>query len=378
MSEPASLIDEVGGEHYSILEPRWCSDSRTSLRVSDLAGITRDSIDRSERSLWRYRAAFPIDPRTPVSLGEGCTPLVPRSFRGHEGLFKLEWFAPSGSFKDRGASVMMSLLRQQGITEVAEDSSGNGGAAVAAYGAAAGMRVHILAPDSTSPAKIAQIGAYGAKVHLIPGPREATEAAALEMAASVFYASHNWHPFFLQGTKTLGYELWEDLGFRAPDNIIIPTGAGSNVLGCDLAFRELLAAGEIDRLPRLFVAQPANCAPIDAAFRAGADGHVQTSFAPTIAEGTAIKKPLRMKALLAAIRRSNGGTIAISEAGIRSAAHDLARAGLFAEPTSATAAAAFDGLLANRSITPEACTVVVLTGGGLKASGFYQEELQGG
>ncbi len=375
MSEPVSLVDEVGGDTYPIDAPRWCSDNRTSLAVSALPGITRDRIDRTARSLWRYRAAFPVALTAPVSLGEGCTPLVRRNFRGHEALFKLEWFAPSGSFKDRGASVMISLLRQQGVREIAEDSSGNGGAAVAAYGAAAGMRVHILAPESTSPAKIAQIRAYGAEMHLIPGPREATEAAALEMSERVFYASHNWHPFFLQGTKTLGYELWEDLGFKAPDNIIIPTGAGSNVLGCDLAFRELLAAGEIDRLPRLFVAQPANCAPIDAAFRAGAEGQVETEFAPTIAEGTAIKKPLRMKALLAAIRRSNGGTIAIPEDGIRAAARDLARGGLFAEPTSATAAAAFDGLIRRGDIALGDVSAVILTGGGLKATGFYEREL---
>jgi threonine synthase len=377
MTDQPHLIDEVGGETYPIDEARWCSDARTSLAVSDLPGITRDRIDQATRSLWRYRAAFPMELADPVTLGEGCTPLVPRSFRDNQALFKLEWFAPSGSFKDRGASVMLSLLRQQGVQEVAEDSSGNGGAAVAAFGAAADMKVHILAPDSTSPSKIAQIGAYGAEVHLIPGPREATEAAALEMAERVFYASHNWHPFFLQGTKTLGYELWEDLGFRAPDNIIIPTGAGSNVLGCDMAFRELQAAGEIDRLPRLFVAQPANCAPIDAAFRAGADTHVETEFAPTIAEGTAIKRPLRLKGLLAALRRSGGGTVAISEEGIRAAALDLAKGGLFAEPTSATAAAAFDELTTTGRIAPDEVTVVVLTGGGLKAAGFYERALSG-
>jgi len=375
MTEQPHLIDEVGGATYPIDDARWCSDARTSLAVSELPGITRDRIDPTTRSLWRYRAAFPVEFTDPVSLGEGCTPLVPRSFRDNRALFKLEWFAPSGSFKDRGASVMLSLLRRQGVREVAEDSSGNGGAAVAAFGSAAGIKVHILAPDSTSSSKIAQIGAHGAQVHLIPGPREATEAAALEMAERVFYASHNWHPFFLQGTKTLGYELWEDLGFRAPDNIIIPTGAGSNVLGCDLAFRELRAAGEIDRLPRLFVAQPANCAPIDAAFRAGARDHVETDFAPTIAEGTAIKRPLRMRALLEAVRRSNGGTVAIPEEGIRAAALDLAKGGLFTEPTSATAAAAFDELTATGLIGPDQVTVVVLTGGGLKAAGFYERVL---
>ena len=151
---------------------------------------------------------------------------------------------------------MMSLLKQQNINEVVEDSSGNGGAAVAAYGAAAGIKVNIVAPESTSAAKIAQIKSYGAKIHLVPGTRAETEKAALKMANTIFYASHNWHPFFLQGTKTLGYEIWEDLNFKVPDNVIIPTGAGSNILGCDMAFRELKALGKIKKLPRLFAAQP--------------------------------------------------------------------------------------------------------------------------
>ena len=345
MTEGVHLLDEDQGAIYPIDIPRWRADSGASLRVSDLPGIQRCAIDLGDRSLWRYRGAFPAIIGSPVSLGEGCTPLIDRVFRGRRAKFKLEWFAPSGSFKDRGVATMISLLRQQGVDEVVEDSSGNGGAAVAAYGAAAGMTVHILAPESTQPSKIAQIRAYGARVRLIPGPREATEMAALEMAENIFYASHNWHPFFLQGTKTLGYELWEDLGFSPPDNVIIPTGAGSNVLGCDLAFRELVAAGEIARLPRLYVAQPANCAPVDAAFRAGAQDHIQCDFAPTIAEGTAIKRPLRMRSLLNAGRRSAGGTVAGSEDEIRDAARDLAATGLFVEPTSATAAAAFDQLI---------------------------------
>jgi len=373
MIEDAHLLDEDNGSIYPIDIPRWRADTGASLRVSDLPGIRRSAIDLGERSLWRYRDALPANIRSCISLGEGCTPLIEKYFRGQRVKFKLEWFAPSGSFKDRGVSAMISLLHQQGVDEVVEDSSGNGGAAVAAYGAAAGMTVHILAPESTQPAKIAQIRAYGARVRLIPGPREETEVAALEMAERVFYASHNWHPFFLQGTKTLGYELWEDLGFRCPDNVIIPTGAGSNVLGCDLAFRELLAIGEIDHLPRLYVAQPANCAPVDAAFKAGAEDHVQCYFAPTIAEGTAIKRPLRMRRLLDAIRRSTGGTVAVSEGDIRDAAYELAASGLFVEPTSATAAAAFDKLIRDKVIKATEITVIVLSGGGLKASAFYQE-----
>src|SRR5690606_10094571 len=126
-------------------------------------------------------------------------------------LFKLEWFSPSGSFKDRGASVMLSLLREQGINHVLEDSSGNGAAAVAAYASAGGLRAKVLAPASTQPAKTMQMRAYGAEIELVPGSRKDTSDEAERQAEHIFYASHNWHPFFLQGTKTLAYELWEDL-----------------------------------------------------------------------------------------------------------------------------------------------------------------------
>ena len=185
------------------------------------------------------------------------------------GLFKLEWFAPTGSFKDRGASVMVSALRQLGVDRILEDSSGNGGAAIAAYAALAEMKAKVLVPASTQPAKTVQARMYGAEVELVAGSRQDTADEAVRQAEHMFYASHNWQAFFLQGTKTLAYELWEDLGFRAPDNVIIPTGAGSNVLGCDIGFSELLRRGEIDRLPRLFAAQPENCAPLHASFVAG-------------------------------------------------------------------------------------------------------------
>merc|ERR1719158_2325560 len=161
---------------------------------------------------------------------------------------------------------MLSLLRQQGVSEVLEDSSGNGGASVACYAAAGGLKATIMAPDSTSPAKTVQMRAHGAAVELIPGSRQDTADAAVAAHGrndgKLFYASHNWQPFFLQGTKTLAYELWEDLGFKAPRNIIIPTGAGSNILGCDIGFSELLRTGEISKLPRLFCSQPLACSPI--------------------------------------------------------------------------------------------------------------------
>ena len=374
MVEPI-LIDEKAGVKYSIDVPRWCSDERNPLSISGLQGITECQIDKKERSIWRYRNAFPKNISTKVSLGEGCTPLINMEFGGYNALFKLEWFAPTGSFKDRGASVMMSFLKHQNINEVVEDSSGNGGAAIAAYGAAAGIKVNIVAPESTSAAKIAQIKSYNAKIHLIPGTREDTESAALKMAETCFYASHNWHPFFLQGTKTLGYELWEDLNFTAPDNVIIPTGAGSNVLGCDIAFQELKALKLISKLPRLFAAQPQNCSPINTAFQAGVNRHIEDSFSSTIAEGTAIKRPIRLNSVLNALRRSSGGTIALGENEIAQATLDLAAKGLYAEPTCATAAAAFYELVNNGAIKPEETTIVILTGTGLKVTNFYQQSL---
>lgn len=367
------LVDETNRRIYPIDERRWRSDDGHPLSLSELPGIQREAIDRRERSLWRYRAALPVDIDSPISMGEGCTPLIERIWDGQPCHFKLEWFAPTGSFKDRGASVMLSFLRSQGIDEVLEDSSGNGGAAIAAYGAAAGMRVRVLVPAHAQPAKVAQIRAFGAEVQLIEGPREASESEAIRQSAEIFYASHNWHPFFLQGTKTLGYELWEDLGFRVPDNIIIPTGAGSNVLGCDLAFRELLRAGGIDRLPRLFCAQPANCAPIHAHYQAGRAAVDSLRFAPTIAEGTAIRRPVRLAQVLAAVRRSGGTTVAVSESRIMASLKALTRVGLYVEPTCATAVAAMEMLRDMGTINADETTVVVLTGTGLKASAFMTE-----
>ena len=164
------------------------------------------------------------------------------------------------------------------------------------------MRATIMAPESTSPAKTVAMRACGATVELIPGSRQATSDAAVARAESVFYASHNWHPFFLHGTKTLAYELWEDLGFSVPDNIITPCGAGSNVLGCGIGFDELLRAGQIDRMPRIFASQPAMCGPIAASFLAGVDTPVDTPIAPTIAEGTAIAQPIRLREVLGTLR----------------------------------------------------------------------------
>ena len=357
-------LDPRRGETFPIESPRWCGTDHAPLMLSALPGLQRGQIDRSERSLWRYRAAFPFDVTDPISLGEGCTPLIARTLHGGKALLKCEWFMPTGSFKDRGASVMLSLLRAQGIRSVLEDSSGNGGAAVAAYAAAGGMAATIMAPASTSPAKTVQMRAHGAAVTLVPGTRQDTSTAAMQYAGEAFYASHNWHPFFLHGTKTLAYELWEDLGFRAPDHVVIPCGAGSNVLGCEIGFSELLRAGQIDRMPKLWAAQPEHCGPIAAA----ALGVTPGPILPTMAEGTAIAAPIRLPEVLAALTTSGGGGVLISEAEIAAATLGLSAIGVYVEPTCAQASAAYAKLLASGAITAEEVTVLVLTGTGLKAT----------
>ena len=367
MTSAPTYVDPVNARRYPLDEPRWRSDEGRPLMITPLPGIDRDEIDAGRRSLWRYAAAFPI-PINPVSMGEGVTPLVEQRWRGARAFFKLEWFAPTGSFKDRGAAVMIAALRQLGVSRLLEDSSGNGGAAIAAYAAAAGLSAKILVPADTQPAKTVQMRAYGAEVELVPGSRQHTADEAVRQAGEIFYASHNWQAFFLQGTKTLAYELWEDLDFKAPDNVVIPTGAGSNILGCDIGFGELMRRGAIARLPRLFAAQPENCAPIHAAFMAGVDHAVPTEISPTIAEGTAIAKPVRMREVLAAIRRSGGGSVAVSEEEILHAVMELAGQGLYAEPTSATAAAGLSRLRADGRIRPDETTVLILTGSGLKAT----------
>ncbi|MBV9777168.1 MAG: pyridoxal-phosphate dependent enzyme, partial [Acetobacteraceae bacterium] len=202
-----AYLDPRTGQTFPLEEPRWCGPGQAPLLLTPLPGLTSAEIDAERRGLWRYRAALPLPDAAPVTLGEGGTPLLARALHGATALLKCEWMNPTGSFKDRGASVMLSLLRAQGVRAVLEDSSGNGGAAVAAYAAAGGMAATIMAPASTSPAKLVQARAYGASLELVPGTRQDTAEAAMRRAEEVFYASHNWHPFFLHGTKTLAYEL---------------------------------------------------------------------------------------------------------------------------------------------------------------------------
>ena len=367
MTSGTALIGR-DGRRYPLDEPRWRGDDGSPLLVEALPGITRDDVDTRVRSQWRYAAALPGPVRRPVTLGEGCTPLLPLRLDGLELLVKPEWFNPTASFKDRGTTVMISALAAQGVGALLEDSSGNGGSSVAAYSAAAGLRATILAPEGTSPAKIRQSRMHGATVEIVPGSRQDTADEAVRRSATTFYASHNWHPFFLQGTKLLAYEIWEDLGFAAPDAVVVPCGAGSLVLGCHLGFGELLAAGAITHRPRLLVAQPRECSPLAEAFRTGAERVLPKSWGRTLAEGTSIAVPVRDREVLAAVRASGGDFAVVEEKDIAPATMELAGRGLYAEPTSSIVLPAVREFYQRGSLRPGETTVVVLTGSALKAA----------
>jgi threonine synthase len=370
----ASYLCSICGSTFPADRPRWRCDCGSALELAPGRGLSRADIDGGEASLWRYRAALALSGPPRVSLGEGWTPLVRRDWEGVPVWFKLESQMPTGSFKDRGTALMLNHLLAVGVGPIHEDSSGNAGASIATYAAAAGIPCRIYVPAAAPRAKLVQIAASGADVRAIPGNRQAVTEAALAAAGESFYASHNWHPHFIEGTKTLAFELWEQLGFRIPDNILVPTGYGSNILGLERGFDELERAGEIAKAgeiggrPRLFAVQAANCAALAAAWAAGADGFVPFASRPTIADGIATMRPVRPAQVLRALRRSRGDVAAVAEAEIAPALVTLGRLGLFVEPTAATAGAALTGLLRDGTIGPSQSTVVVLTGSGLQAA----------
>jgi threonine synthase len=354
------------GQTHAADRPLWRCDCGSHLNLAPGPGLGRADIDPGETSLWRYRAALALSGPPRVSLGEGWTKLAVRDWDGAAISFKLESQMPTGSFKDRGTAVMLNHLLEVGVGPIHEDSSGNAGSSIATYAAAAGMQCRIFVPAAAPRGKVVQIAASGAAVASIPGTRQdVTDAALAAATGDSFYASHNWQPFFIEGTKTLAYELWEQLGFAVPDNIVVPTGYGSNILGLERGFDELMRRGEIDRMPRLFAVQAANCAAFAAAWHGDRAGCAPQ---PTIADGIATVKPVRTAEVLAALRRSNGDVLAVPEDEIAPALFRLGRLGLYVEPTSATVGAALSRLLADGTIRAGETTVAVVTGHGLKAA----------
>lgn len=324
----------------------------------------RGQIADSQPGIWRYASSFCLPPQAhPISLGEGQTPLVWLEAFGRKVGFKLEYLNPTGSFKDRGTTVMISFLRSRGVTEAVEDSSGNAGASFAAYAARAGMRAKVFVPDYAAGPKQAQIAVYGATVVRVLGPRSnAAQAVRRAAEAGITYASHAYLPFGLPGLATIAYELYAQLG-SAPGTVIMPVGQGSLLLGIAHGFEALQRAGLIDQLPRLVGVQAHACAPLWAVFNAGAAGLGWVTEAQTVAEGVRIRRPVRGDAVLAAVENSQGMMMAIEESQILPGQSELARKGLFVEPTSALV---WPALAQLPDDFPEP-TVLILTGSGFKA-----------
>jgi len=237
---------------------------------------------------------------------------------------------------------------------------------VAAYCAAAGIACHIYVPEDTALGKLAQIRLYGADLNRIPGSREDTGRAVMAAAGQFYYASHSWNPFFFHGTKTWAFEVVEQLGWQAPDTVILPAGNGTLVIGAAIGFRELLAAGIIRHMPRLVAVQAAGCAPLALAARMGLSALPAIEKQDTLAEGIAIALPVRGMEIVAAVQASGGEFLTVSEAEIGESLRKMVRQGFYIEPTSAATTAGVAQYV--RRAPRDERIVSVFTGHGLKAT----------
>ena len=350
------LTCQLCGTTYAADPSRWRCACGGLFDLVFEGELRVDALAARPPTLWRYREAIPIaDDAHIASFGEGFTPLTPVAIAGKSLLVKQDHLFPSGSYKDRGATVLISHAKALGVRHMVEDSSGNAGAAIAAYAARAGMACDIYVPDRTSPAKLAQIQSYGARLYKIPGSREDTARAVQSAARTHFYASHVWNPLFFHGTKTLAYEIWEQLGFNAPDTLIIPTGNGTMLIGAHIGFADLLRQSLIDHLPKLVAVQSAHCAPLTPNWSGNPS--------ETIAEGIAIAEPARAAQMRQCIGETEGDVLTVGDEETRRAQKRMAEMGFYIEPTSATAIAAYMKYPAQT----DEIIVVPLTGHGLKA-----------
>jgi threonine synthase len=365
------------GLAYDAYRPRWRCDCGNYLLYRAEGRFHGQSV-AGKRSIWRYCDLMGLKGIEPVTMGEGFTPLESGSLAGRDVWFKLDYLCPTGSYKDRGSSALLSRLKAWGIREIIEDSSGNAGASIAAYAAMAGIRARIFVPAGTSEGKAAQIAMYGAELEKVSGSREDTARAAWRAAEDgTFYASHNWNVHFVLGMKSIAYELYEQMG-GAPDWIFAPLGGGSLFAGVWLGFQDLVQAGAIARAPRMAAVQAAHCAPVWEAWRAGLSEVPAVAKKETAAEGIAVARPVRDRLIMDVLRQSGGVVCTVSEAEIWAMMETLGRKGIYVEPTSATAPAAAEAMIAHGAIGQGESVAVLLTGSGLKATdkivGHYAEE----
>lgn len=352
---------------YPLNEPRWKCNCGSVLDIEFGAVFDFAKIRQRKPTMWRYREAIPIqDDANIVSFDEGFTPLTEVNFDGKPVLIKQDQLFSTGSYKDRGASVLISKVKELGIKEVVEDSSGNAGSAISAYCAEAGIDCHIFVPEDTAAGKVAQIQLYGAKLSKISGTREETAKAVWQAAEKVYYASHSWNPFFFHGTKTFAFEVCEQLGWKSPDIIILPVGNGTLLLGAYIGFSELLQAEIIAKIPKIIAVQSENCAPLYRAFRENLAEILTINKKETLAEGIAVAEPVRGIQIIEAVKQSKGDFMVVSESEIKESLKETCRRGYYIEPTAAATIAGIKKYLP-QSISDEVI-VSTFTGHGLKTT----------
>jgi threonine synthase len=373
MSHFTLLCSNCKAAHPAVMKEFACRDCGAPLDVHYKAAPAGEGplpVRRELPGIWRYWGRFPLHrEESIVSLGEGSTPCIelPRLGRrlGLEVYAKLECLNPTGSFKDRGMTVLVSVAREEGVGELVEDSSGNAGSSLAAYCARAGIVARVFAPEGASPFKLGQVRFYGARLELIGGGREAVARAARDCAlkGEGLYWSHNWAPYFIEGMKSFAYEVAEQL--PEVGHIVIPVGNGSLLLGAFRGFLELKGRGLVGRLPRLHCIQAELCMPTVAAF----EGREWTPpvGVRTIAGGISLVNPPRKGQVVEAVRATGGSAVAVSEEGIIAWQRLLAQEeGIFAEPTSAAAFAGLEALVSGGGIGKGEVVLVPVTGFGLK------------
>ncbi len=339
--------------------------------------LPRDrAVLRDRWDMWRYAALLPLcDGETPVSLGEGATPLLDAptlaEWIGVERVWiKDEALNPTASFKARGMSTAVTRARSLGEDGLVVPTAGNAGAALAAYGAAAHVPVRVYAPESTPATILGTIRALGAELVTVPG-----HIGDAGTAARAFAAERGWfdvstlrEPYRIEGKKTMGLELAEQLGWALPDVIVYPTGGGTGLIGMWKGFAELREIGWLDAgapLPRMMTAQAAGCAPIVRSFAAGAERASPWDDPRTHASGLRVPGPLGDRLILRALRESRGDAGAASEQEIRDATARLAReTGIDAAPEGGCALAVTAALAREGRIARDARVVIFNTGSG--------------
>ncbi|HEX4080017.1 MAG TPA: threonine synthase [Rhizomicrobium sp.] len=334
--------------------------------------LTKDRLASRPSDLWRYRELLPVrHARNIVSLGESMTPLIRiRGEKGGELLVKDEGRLPTGSFKARGIALAVSMAKEFGLTSLAMPTNGNAGAALAAYGSRAGMRTVVFCPDDTPEINIREIAAQGAHVYRVNGLIDQCGklVGAGRETAGWFDMSTLKEPYRIEGKKTMGLELAEQLGWDVPDVIFYPTGGGTGLIGMWKAFAELEAIGFIGaRRPRMVAVQAAGCAPIVRAFERGETHAPRWENAHTMASGIRVPSAIGDFLILAAVRESGGYAIAVDDEEIAASLNDVAQGeGLLLCPEGAATHAAWRKSLREGRIGASQRAVLFNCANGLK------------